>query len=160
MTCTSTGLPGRSPSRNDRARSDWARRDRRGGFTLLEVLVAFAVLAVGLGVAFEIFATGLRGARSADALTRAVLIAESRLARVGVETELTPGESAGETDDDTRWRVEIREQPAADDEDARVATPGLPVLLDVTVTVSWRAARGRQSFELRTSRLAPGGLDR
>ncbi len=152
MTCASTGSPGRSPSTTD----------RRRGFTLLEVLVAFAVLAVALGVAFEIFATGLRGARSADALTRAVLIAESRLAGVGIETELTPGTSEGETDDGTRWRVEIREQPpdAQVDGDDRIETPSLPVLLDIIVTVSWRGGRGTQSFALRSSRLAPGEFDR
>ena len=149
MTYASTGSPGRSPSTTDRQR----------GFTLLEVLVAFAVLAVALGVAFEIFATGLRGARSADALTRAVLIAESRLARVGVETELTPGESEGETDDGTRWRIEIHDQPAEYSDDERVVTPSLPVLLDIIVTVSWGDAAGRQSFVLRTSRLAPGEFD-
>ncbi len=149
MTYASTGSPGRSPSTTD----------RRRGFTLLEVLVAFAVLAVALGVAFEIFATGLRGARSADALTRAVLIAESRLARVGVETELTPGESEGETDDGTRWRIEIHDQPAEDGDDERVVTPSLPVLLDIIVTVSWGEGAGRQSFVLRTSRLAPGEFD-
>ncbi len=149
MTYASTGSPGRSPSTTD----------RRRGFTLLEVLVAFAVLAVALGVAFEIFATGLRGARSADALTRAVLIAESRLARIGVETELTPGESEGETDDGTRWRIEIHDQPAEDGDEERVVTPSLPVLLDIIVTVSWGDAAGRQSFVLRTSRLAPGEFD-
>ena len=149
MTYASTGSPGRSPSTTD----------RRRGFTLLEVLVAFAVLAVALGVAFEIFATGLRGARSADALTRAVLIAESRLARVGVETELTPGESEGETDDGTRWRIEIHDQPAENGDDERVVTPSLPVLLDIIVTVSWGEGAGRQSFVLRTSRLAPGEFD-
>ena len=98
MTCASTGSPGRSRSTTD----------RRRGFTLLEVLVAFAVLAVALGVAFEIFATGLRGTRSADALTRAVLIAESRLAGVEIETELIPGTSEGETDDGTRWPTSVR----------------------------------------------------
>ena len=154
MSCASTGSPGRSLSTIDRPPTD-----RRGGFTLLEVLVAFAVLAVALGVAFEIFATGLRGARSADALTRAVLIAESRLARVGTETELTPGRSEGETDDGTRWRVDIQEQPAEEGDDERVETPSLPVLLDITVTVSWREAAGRQSFVLRTSRLVPGEFD-
>ncbi len=150
MTYASTGSPGRSPSTTD----------RRRGFTLLEVLVAFAVLAVALGVAFEIFATGLRGARSADALTRAVLIAESRLARIGVETELTPGESEGETDDGTRWRIEIHDQPAEDGDEERVVTPSLPILLDIIVTVSWGEGAGRQSFVLRTSRLAPGKFDR
>ncbi len=149
MTYASTGSPDRSPSTTD----------RRRGFTLLEVLVAFAVLAVALGVAFEIFAMGLRGARSADALTRAVLIAESRLARVGVETELTPGESEGETDDGTLWRIEIHDQPAEDGDEERTVTPSLPVLRDIIVTVSWGDAASRQSFVLRTSRLAPGEFD-
>lgn len=152
MRCVSTGSRVRSPSRTDRAR----------GFTLLEVLVAFAVLAVALGVAFEIFATGLRSGRAADALTRAALIAESELARVGVETKLTPGESAGEFDDGTRWRVAIREQAPPEnggDGDNRLETPSLPVLLDIVVTVSWHAAGGEQSFVLTTSRLAPGEFD-
>ena len=155
MSCASTGSRARSPSRSDEARND------RGGFTLLEVLVAFAVLAVALGVAFEIFATGLRGGQAADALTRAVLIAESRLDRVGVETELTPGESAGESDDGTRWRVEIREQPAEEEtgDDDDIETPGLPTLLDIIVTVSWRERGGEQSFTLATSRLVPGEVD-
>lgn len=148
MRYASTGLPDRSPSPTDGAQ----------GFTLLEVLVAFMILALALGVAFEIFATGLRAGRGAEALTRAVLIAESRLARVGVETALAPGESAGEIDDGTRWRVDIREQPPEEgaEGDGRLKTPGLPVLLDIVVTVSWRDAGGEQSFSLATSRLAPG----
>ena len=149
MTCASTGSPGRLPSPTERSR----------GFTLLEVLIAFAVLAVALGVAFEIFATGLRGARSADALTRAVLIAESRLAGVGAETELTPGQSAGETDDGIRWRINIAEPPAAGGDDERLDTPSRPILLDIAVTVSWRDVGGGQSFVLRTSRLVPGEFD-
>jgi len=124
------------------------------------VLVAFAILAVALGVAFEIFASGLRGARSAEALTRAVLIAESRLAGIGVETELTPGTAEGEAGDGMRWRVAIAEPAAADGDDGRFETPGLPVLLDITVTVSWDGVGGGRSFTLRTSRLAPGELDR
>lgn len=151
MRCASTGSPARSPSRTERA----------PGFTLLEVLIAFTILALALGVAFEIFATGLRAGRGADALTRAVLVAESRLARVGAEIALTPGDSEGETDDGTRWRVEIREQPPEEGAagDDRLQTPGLPILLDVLVTVSWRDSGGEQSFTLATSRLAPGGFE-
>ena len=136
-----------------------SKTDRRRGFTLLEVLVAFAVLAVALGVAFEIFSTGLRGARSSDALTRAVLIAESRLALVGTEIELKLGETRGETDDGVRWRVDIRERTPPEGDDERVVTPSLPVLREVVVTVSWDDAAGERTFELRTARLAPGEFD-
>lgn len=159
MTCASTGSPGRSRSTTDRATGDRATGDGWGGFTLLEVLVAFAILAVALGVAFEIFASGLRGARSAEALTRAVLIAESRLAGIGVETDLTPGAAEGEAGDGMRWRVVIGEQAAADGDDDRIETPSLPVLLDITVTVSWDGVGGEQFFALTTSRLAPGEFD-
>jgi len=43
---------------------------------LLEVLVAFTVLAISLGVLFQIFSTGMRASRSAEEYTRATLLAE------------------------------------------------------------------------------------
>jgi general secretion pathway protein I len=149
MTCASTGSPDRSPSTTDRP----------GGFTLLEVLVAFAVLALALGASFEIFATGMRGTQSAEALTRAVLVAESRLAGVGTEIELRPSAVEGETHDGIEWRVEIAEPTPPDDDDPRLDTPSLPILLGISVTVVWQDRGGRQSFALHTQRLAPGAFE-
>ena len=40
--------------------------NRQRGFSLLEVLVAFAILSVSLGVLLQVFATGLRNAGVAD----------------------------------------------------------------------------------------------
>ncbi|MCH8138003.1 MAG: type II secretion system protein, partial [Proteobacteria bacterium] len=56
-----TGLPVKPRSTTSRPTTGrrGARR-RSGGFTLLEVLVAFTVLAISLGVLFEIFSTGMR----------------------------------------------------------------------------------------------------
>lgn len=131
-----------------------ARTRGRGaaGFTLLEVLVAFAVLAVALGAAMEVFSTGLRSARAAHTHTIATLLAESRLESVGVEDPLTEGESSGEWDNGYRWRVEVL--PYAPNDEA-LETPTLPDAFAVTVTV-WRGDAGKAgSVTLTTLRLAP-----
>ncbi|MEE8515756.1 MAG: type II secretion system protein [Alphaproteobacteria bacterium] len=121
------------------------------GFTLLEVLVAFTVLAVSLGVLFEIFATGLGAARTSENLVRATQLAQSKLATVGVETPLAVGEQSGRFDDDFAWRVAVR--PFADDstEPERVRTTRA---FEVAVTVSWD--KGGRSLRLATLRLGPG----
>ena len=122
------------------------------GFTLLEVLVAFAVLAVALGAAMEIFSTGLRSARAAHGYTIATLLAESRLESVGVEDQLSEGETSGAWDNGYRWRVDVRPYELEDDE---LDTPTLPDAFAVTVTV-WRDGAGTAgSVTLTTLRLVP-----
>ena len=46
-------------------------RSPQCGFSLLEVLVAFAILSVSLGVLLQVFATGLRNVGMADDYSRA-----------------------------------------------------------------------------------------
>ena len=50
-------------------------KNRSRGFTLIEVLVALAVLALALGVLFQIFSTGLNSSRVAEAYAKATLLA-------------------------------------------------------------------------------------
>ena len=70
------------------------------GLSLIEVLVAFVVLALTLGVILQIFSGGLRNARLSDAYTRALLLAETRLEAEGSEQALVPGETAGQLGED------------------------------------------------------------
>ncbi|MDV7399945.1 type II secretion system protein, partial [Arthrospira platensis SPKY1] len=95
----------------DRGLADWRyRRRRRGavamsrrirqhGFSLLEVLVAFAILSISLGAILQVFATGLRNAGMADDYTRATLYAESILAAIGREASPGAGVREGPIDD-------------------------------------------------------------
>jgi type II secretion system protein I len=77
------------------------------GFTLLEVLVAFAVLAVMIVPVLQVFGGGLSTTESARAYTTAALLARSKLAEVGVEM-LTEGESSGSFEvPGYRWRQSI-----------------------------------------------------
>ncbi len=120
----------------------------RAGFTLLEVLIAFAVLSMTLIAAYQLLGTGLRGSERAERVTLALLAAESKLAEIGGSAPLRAGRSGGALEGGYRWRAEVRRhrEPAA--------TPGsaLPVAAyEVSVTVSWGTAG---AVTLDTLRLA------
>lgn len=74
-----------------------ARAERRpigeAGFTLLETLVALAIVAIALGAAYAGFASGARATHRAETALEALTRAESALALVGAEIPLTEGET-------------------------------------------------------------------
>ena len=65
------------------------------GFTLLEVLVAFALLAIGLGVLLAILSGGVHAVARASQSTQASLYAESILDTLGADQRLRTGHSEG-----------------------------------------------------------------
>ena len=71
------------PRRHERGRTD--------GFTLLEILVALVIFALAFGVLAQIIQTGLRQSTGARSITAATLLAQSELARVGIEVPLRGG---------------------------------------------------------------------
>lgn len=105
------------------------------GFSLLEVLVAFIILSLALGVLMRIFSGGLGNIGAAEHYSRAVAIAESQLAAAGIESPLTEGENAGETENGYTWRTSVRRYDADEQPLEGVV---LPVdLYQVEVTVNW-----------------------
>ena len=127
---------------------------RQAGFTLLEVLVAFVVASLLLTVLLRAFASGLIGTARVDQLSMAALVAQSRLAEVGVIEPLQPGRYQGvdEGAEDFRWEVEVR---PLDWEFAGTLSDQGRVLYRVEVQVRWDAQRGEQTFSLVTLRNAP-----
>lgn len=121
------------------------------GFSLLEVLVAFAILSISLGVLLQVFATGLRNAGLADDYTRATLYAESILAATGRETPLTEGERSGPVNDRFSWRstVSAYTEGLPDPEKIRARA------YRVSVEVYWPGLAQNRSVLLETLRLAP-----
>jgi type II secretory pathway pseudopilin PulG len=76
------------------------------GFTLLEVLVAFAVLVVMIVPLLQVFGGGLGSTETARAYATAALLARSKLAEVGAEEALEEGETTG-TFEGYQWRRTI-----------------------------------------------------
>ncbi len=78
------------------------------GFSLLEILVAFTLLAIVMAILMRIFSGGVNNADIADRYAKAAMLAESRLASVGVEETLTEGDTSGQFDDDFAWQLSVR----------------------------------------------------
>ncbi len=108
--------------------------DRRG-FTLLEVLIAFTILALSLAVVMQAFSTGFRSLERAKDSTVATLQARSKLAELGQTILLEPGEQGGELDNGSTWRMVI-EPAAVDKEQENLEGFGVLALYRVEITVT------------------------
>ena len=120
------------------------------GFTLLEVLVAFIIAALALGVMADGIFTGLNAAQEASRTGRALTLARSRLtaAQVALANGIVAPESTGEEAGGYRWHVRLAPQGSAALSSAGPVQQGghdsgpRAVLYDITVTVGWKGAHG------------------
>ena len=132
------------------------------GFSLLEVLMAFALLTVGLGILVAILGGGLLQVRQAGDATGATLHAQSLLDQVGVATALQPEHRDGDFEDGRyRWTLDIDEYadpllPPPDRVDLSA-----PRLLQLTLVVQWGEGDDpRRKVALHSLRLVrPNPLD-
>jgi len=85
------------------ARGDCA----QGGFSLLEVVVAFAILALSLGLLLQIFSRALHTTALSGDYSRAATLAQARINAVGIDIPLEPGSHSGDAQDDFFWQVAI-----------------------------------------------------
>lgn len=139
------------------------------GFSLLEMLVAFSIMAIALGVLMRVFGGATRSARIAEEYSHAVIAAESVLDNIGVERPLVPGITEGRFGDEFRWilraapyAIPVVEQPLAAGN--AVPNPAAPVsgagkeesglkLFAVDASVIWGEGEGGEPREVTLSTL-------
>jgi general secretion pathway protein I len=138
----------------------------QAGFSLLEVLVAFSILALSLGVLMQIFSGAMRNAVLSDQYSQATLLAQSKLSSVGSEEPLRDGETQGSFENGMRWRVTVtpyEEIPAEGAEQAEEEEPAVRPAsrrrrriegYRVIVEVSWEDADKLRRVELESLRIA------
>lgn len=125
---------------------------RQGGFSLLEILVAFAILSVSLGILLRIFGGAGQIAATADEYSRAIAVAETMYAQLGIEVPLQPGESHGEVDENYRWTLRVEPYPV--DESLQGAQQGHKPYW-VELSVEWGGEEDPRAFDLHTLRMLP-----
>ena len=126
------------------------------GFSLLEVLVAFTIASIALGVLFQIYGSGARAGNLSQQYARATLLAESIMAETETTTPLLSGTEEGVALADYRWVRNI--QPfestgeTAEPDGGRLSHRNF-ALLEVTVEVGWNGAGKERSVKLKSLRI-------
>ncbi|QIL21810.1 prepilin-type N-terminal cleavage/methylation domain-containing protein [Thermomonas sp. HDW16] len=126
----------------------------QGGYTLIEIIVAFAILALGLTMLLGTLSGATRQVRQAGDAGRAALHAQSLLAEFG-ELPL-PGARDGELEDGRyRWRLDVEpwNDPAPRNGPQRI-DPNAARLLHLQLQVEWGEGGPRQRVQLSSLRLA------
>lgn len=111
---------------------------RQRGYTLIEVIVAFAILALGLTLLLGTLTGATRQVHWADEAGRAALHAQSLLDNTGIGVALQPGQTSG-TFEDGHYHWSMVVSPYRDPllPPVQSLDLGAPRLLRLSLTVQW-----------------------
>ena len=126
---------------------------KQNGFTLLETLVALAVLAIALGVIYQIFGTSLRNMQYSRDYSYAQMLAESKLSELSKGVPVKAGTWGGDFNDKYSWVMDVAQLPTVSEDGTDAIDK-----YRVDFVVSWSAGNNQRTISLRTYRLAVAGL--
>ena len=126
------------------------RAKRQSGFTLIEVLIALAIIGLALGATAGVFGQGLTAHETASQAEMALAVAEEQLALA--TTTPHPGAANGVFANRFAWQTNVA--PYQDAADKTPDAPSaLPTLFRIAVSVAWHDGRHTREVSLSTLRL-------
>lgn len=115
--------------------------NRSGGFTLLEVMIALAIVAIALVSLLGLANRSIGVQERLQRMTRATLLAQEKMTEIELASEAKtlvyePAEGVfAEPFSDFRWHLEFADTP-------------IPVVTQVTLTVAWGAEELNEAVDL------------
>ena len=109
------------------------------GFSLLEVIVALAVLAIGIAGVLRVFSSSIAAVKAADSYSTAAMLANRVATELDQESSLESGTQSGSFDDhsDYSWEANIG---SSDDND----------MIRILIVVRWGETSNKKSFSMVT----------
>jgi prepilin-type N-terminal cleavage/methylation domain-containing protein len=132
------------------------RREKNFGFTLIEVLVALAIVGLALATISGVFSSGLVAHEAASDTEQALAVAEERLALAGADATLRPGIDKGIFAGRFAWQTTISPYQEGGGAKPINQQKDEPRLYRIAVSVLWRD--GHRSRELALSTLRLGAV--
>jgi general secretion pathway protein I len=120
------------------------------GFTLIEVVVALAILGVGLMVIIELFSGGLRLGRASMEYTKAVNYARVKMEETMVKPAIEEGTQEGESDDKIfRWQMGVKKVDLLSIDKSIDYKPPVE-LFQVKIDVFWKSGSKEKSTRIES----------
>jgi len=125
-----------------------------GGFTLLEVLLAFVVFALSFTTVLEILSGSMRNTVRAREYTEVALIAQSVMDQVGLEIPVEQGTSVSGESGEYEWEVIISSYGESTENEYSIQLSELTgiELLQIDLIVSWGEPPREKSRSFSTVR--------
>lgn len=126
------------------------------GFTLLEVMVALAILSLGIVTVLELLAGSLNIGVKSSRHTQAAIYAQNVMDQIFARTTLEDGDDGGEFPGGYSWRARIQE--IRPDEDRSRLQPNRPNqtdffhLKEIEVQIRWEENSGAKAFVVKSLR--------
>ncbi len=135
------------------------RMRRQGGFSLLEVIAAIAVLAIAFAALMQVAGSSMNLTARANERTQAALRARSLLDGAFVMEPLHEGSSEGRIDDVYRWRMNVSRYQSPGDRPAADAVSPAALLYRLDLDVMWGPQGNERHARFATLRMGSPNQD-
>ena len=126
------------------------------GFTLIEVVIALAILGIGLTVLMELFSGGLRLGRVSEEYTKAMNYVSLKMEEIANQKTLEEGENEGEFDKTFRWKAGIEKKDILVGEQSTEFKPPVE-LYHIRVSVFWQSGSKERSASVESYKAVKPG---